>query len=349
MPPVLLPVLLSATAPAGPASTSLGAVLPVHSSLVATQAGPLRSPCDPTAAPHGRSVPVHLEEGAFVLLTVEEWDAPLHLGLAHGSQVCHGTLATAHPLRLATSEPRHLGRWLPAGTHTITLSAVVPASAILTVSVTRPADLVAYGMHPELARAALRAADHAWTDNHAARSTLAVADFSLPSTHERLWVVDLAAAELRHHLFLSHGKGSGHRSDARRAVRFSNTPASNQTSLGLFRASETYTGDHGRSLRLDGLEPGVNDLARDRAIVMHGADYARVDHIAEWGYLGRSHGCPAVDDRAVQSLIDDLHDGGLLYAWAGPKSTGCCTLRAGTEASPEAPYQPDPLGLVSIY
>ena len=97
-------------------------------------------------------------------------------------------------------------------------------------------------------------------------------------------------------------------------------PFSNQSSLGLFVASETYIGSNGRSMRLDGLEPEVNDLARERQIVFHGAEYARMDHVAEWGYLGRSHGCPAVDDRIAQVIIDALHDGGLLYSWYPDRS-----------------------------
>lgn len=333
---MLLGLLLLLSAHAAPLST-----------LVETHPTTAVGAC--ATASHRAELPIRLDEDALVYVEVAEWDAPVVAGLAEGSSVCHGAFSPPPPRTLAARAPRAMVRWLPAGQHQLTLDSTTPASAVVSVSIVSPRVLVESGVHPVLARSALLAADHAWTDGHANRTTLAVADFSLPSTTERLWLLDLADGTVHLHAFLSHGKGSGHPTDAARAVRFSNRPHSNQTSLGLFRASETYTGDHGRSMRLDGLEPGVNDLARDRAIVVHGAEYARVDHIAEWGYLGRSHGCPALDDRLVQGLIDALHDGGLLYAWGGPRSGDCCTLRAGTEPSPDAPYLPDPLGLVSIY
>ncbi|HCH62852.1 MAG: hypothetical protein CL927_00160 [Deltaproteobacteria bacterium] len=317
------------------------------SAPVATRSDGAESACSVEA--HRVSVPVELSSAGLVFVELSEWDVPMVVGLTDGPRVCHARLETPPLGQPEGDGSRSVARWLPAGDHAVEVAAGVPGSAVLTVSVVTPADLVAVGMPPALATAALTAADHAWTDGHALRPALAVLDFSQSSTEERFWLVDLATGSLRHRAFVSHGKGSGHRVHRDRAVRFSNEPFSNQTSLGLFRASETYTGDHGRSLRLDGLEPGVNDLARDRAIVLHGAKYARVDHIAEWGYLGRSHGCPALDDRIVQSIIDDLHDGGLIYAWGGVHSSRCCTLRAGTEASPDAPYLPDPLGLVSIY
>ncbi len=299
--------------------------------------------------PHRAVHPLTLSEPGLVYVEVSDWDSTVVLGLSEGATTCHGALQPPAPLSLDAEAPQVLVRWLPAGTHRVELTASEPATAIVSVSVVTPSELTAFGMAPTLAEAALLAADHAWTDGHAKRPSLAILDYSRPSTEERLWVVDLSNGQLTHHLFVSHGKGSGHSSDKARAVRFSNKPFSNQTSLGLFRASETYTGDHGRSLRLDGLEPTVNDLARDRAIVIHGADYARVEHIDEWGYLGRSHGCPAIDDRAVQAVIDDLHNGGLVYARGTPKRPAGSTLRAGTEDSPDAPYLPDPLGLVSIY
>ena len=292
-------------------------------------------------------VPLVLDAAGLVYIEVSAWDASLELGLAEGSQVCHGAVATP-PQTVFVDEPSAvLVRWLPPVRHALELASAVPTSAVVTVSVVTPGDLVGFGMSPALANAALQAADHAWTDGHAQRSALGVL-FSLSSTEERFWMVELATGALTHRaLCLMKGVGPLEAPGPRGAVF--ERALLNQTSLGLFRASETYTEHHGRSLRLDGLEPGLNDLARDRAIVMHGAEYARVDHIAEWGYLGRSHGCPALDDRVVQSVIDDLHDGGLLYAWGGADRARCCTLRAGTEASPDAPYLPDPLGLVSIY
>ena len=313
---------------------------------IATVADSEPSGC--AAGPYRATVALTLEAPGLVHVEVAEWEGPAAVGLSEGPRVCHGTTLLPEP-GAVDAAAASMARWLSAGDHAVELVSEQSVSAVVSVSVVTPELLVAFGMSPALADAALAAADHAWTEGHAQRPSLAVLDFSLPSTAERFWLLDLATGSLTHRSFVSHGKGSGHARDPARSVRFSNQPFSNQTSLGLFRASETYTGDHGRSLRLDGLEPVVNDLARDRAIVMHGAEYARVDHIDEWGYLGRSHGCPALDDRSVQSVIDALHDGGLIYAWGGARQTPCCTLRAGTEASPDAPYLPDPLGLVSIY
>lgn len=139
---------------------------------------------------------------------------------------------------------------------------------------------------------------------------LAVIDFSRASLRKRLWLLhgDTGHVERMH---VTHGRASG----GQWATMFSNTPDSNQSSLGLFRGAEVYTGRHGRSLRLDGLEPGVNDHARDRAIVVHGADYATLRYGLLHGRLGRSLGCPAVAPGLSDHLIDALAEGGALFAW----------------------------------
>ena len=208
------------------------------------------------------------------------------------------------------------GGWLEAGDYDVEIVALDGGQPSLGLQLahTSTAALEARGVSPPLARAALLATDSAWTDGLASRLRLTIANYGLPSDEERLWLVNLRTGFVDDPLFVSHGKGSGG-SDRRDAVRFSNTPHSNQTSLGLMRGAETYIGSHGRSLRLDGLEPALNDLARPRAIVVHGAEYARVEHIGEWGYLGRSFGCPSVDDRIANVVIDAIADGGLFFAW----------------------------------
>jgi L,D-transpeptidase catalytic domain len=141
--------------------------------------------------------------------------------------------------------------------------------------------------------------------------TLTVIDYSRPSTEKRLWVYDLAAGELLYEELVAHGQGSG----ANVATQFSNLPDSHQTSLGLFVTDETYVGRNGYSLRLDGLDKGVNDRARDRAIVMHGAPYVSPAFVKANGRLGRSHGCPAVSDAVARKLIDRVKGGGLVFAY----------------------------------
>jgi hypothetical protein len=101
------------------------------------------------------------------------------------------------------------------------------------------------------------------------------------------------------------------------ASSFSNQPDSNMSSLGLFKTGEAYEGHNGYSLRLDGLDRGVNDRARERAIVIHGAPYVNPVVARAQGYLGRSLGCPAVRPEIAHALIDAVKGGGLLFAYGG--------------------------------
>ena len=141
---------------------------------------------------------------------------------------------------------------------------------------------------------------------------LAVIDYTRPSTEQRLWVFDLARGALLHAEHVAHGRGSG--GDV--PTRFSNVEGSHQSSLGLFATSETYVGENGYSLRMDGLEPGINDAARERLLVMHGADYVDPAQARRQGRLGRSWGCPAVRSAVARAVIDQLRGGQLLFAYA---------------------------------
>jgi hypothetical protein len=140
---------------------------------------------------------------------------------------------------------------------------------------------------------------------------LGVIDYSLPSTEPRMWIFDLATRRLLHAEWVAHGKASGDNYTR----SFSNAPGSLQTSLGLFRTSETYHGSNGYSLRLNGLDPGFNDRARERAIVLHGAPYVSEALARKLGRLGRSWGCPAVRNSVAKPLIDDLKDGQYVFAY----------------------------------
>ncbi len=145
-----------------------------------------------------------------------------------------------------------------------------------------------------------------------AGARLAVIDYSRPSTEQRLWVFDLGKGRLLHREFVAHGSGSGENF----ARQFSNNAGSFQTSLGLYRTAETYVGKNGYSLRMDGLDPGFNDNARPRAIVMHGAWYANPDLIRSQGRLGRSQGCPALREQVARVVIDELKQRNLVFAYA---------------------------------
>jgi hypothetical protein len=142
-------------------------------------------------------------------------------------------------------------------------------------------------------------------------ATLTVIDYSLPSTAKRMWVYDLNARTLVYEELVAHGSASGDNF----ATSFSNTPDSHQTSLGLFVTDESYVGKNGYSLRMDGLDAGINDRARDRAIVIHGAPYVSDAFAKTQGRLGRSWGCPAVRDIIARSLIDRVRGGGLVFAY----------------------------------
>jgi hypothetical protein len=169
---------------------------------------------------------------------------------------------------------------------------------------------------PRASHAAIEAGIEAW--KHAVASgaisraeVLTVIDYSRPSTENRLFVIDLASSRVLFAERVAHGRGTGENA----AERFSNLPQSHMTSLGVFRAGDAYTGAHGLSLHLDGLEPGFNDRARERAIVLHGADYVSDALIASQGRLGRSWGCPAVRPAIAKALIDAIRDGSLLVAY----------------------------------
>lgn len=140
---------------------------------------------------------------------------------------------------------------------------------------------------------------------------LAVIDYSRSSLERRLWVFDLTRRQLLQREFVAHGRQSGELF----AERFSNLPGSHQSSLGLFRGGESYSGRHGYSLRLDGLEPGFNDQARARALVIHGADYVAPRWAQKYGRMGRSLGCPAVQQEVTRVLVDQLRDGQYLFVW----------------------------------
>jgi len=140
---------------------------------------------------------------------------------------------------------------------------------------------------------------------------LGVIDYSRPSTEPRLWVFDLARQRLLFEEWVAHGRNSGENL----TTKFSNREGSYMTSLGGFAAQETYMGGNGYSLRLRGLEPGFNDQARQRAIVIHGAAYVNPVAAKLQGRLGRSLGCPAVRPQVARELIDSIRDGTFVFAY----------------------------------
>jgi hypothetical protein len=172
-------------------------------------------------------------------------------------------------------------------------------------------DVAVGAINPRVFAMALHAASVAVDRGEAEPGTLTVIDFSRPSTERRMWVYDLRSKSLLFEELVSHGRNSG----MNIAKSFSNVAESNMSSIGLYRAAEAYIGKHGYSLRLDGLDRGFNDRARERAIVIHGAEYVSEAITRAQGRLGRSLGCPAVRPEVSRKLIDAVKGGGLVFAY----------------------------------
>jgi hypothetical protein len=173
------------------------------------------------------------------------------------------------------------------------------------------------GLKAEVLRMALKATGCAAEQGLVKRKDLlTVIDYSLPSTEPRLFTFDLLTQTLVFRELVAHGKNSG----GNLANFFSNSPGSLATSIGLFVTADTYIGSNGYSLRLRGLEEGVNDMAMDRAIVMHGAPYVSRAAVKALGRLGRSWGCPAVRKEVARKMIDTLRGGTPIFAYYPDKN-----------------------------
>lgn len=144
------------------------------------------------------------------------------------------------------------------------------------------------------------------------REVLTLIDFSRPSTAKRLFVFDMRERKVLFSSVVSHGKNSGDNY----ATSFSNECGSYKSSLGFYLTESTYQGKNGYSLILNGLEKGINDRARERAIVMHGAAYADPSVVSRGGRLGRSFGCPAVPQKLSRPIIDAIKGGSVMYIYA---------------------------------
>ncbi len=173
------------------------------------------------------------------------------------------------------------------------------------------------GLHADALKLALDSTGCAVQRGLVKRSNLlTVIDYSIRSSEPRLFVFDLAKRKLLFRELCAHGKSSG--GDI--TNYFSNEPGSEASSLGLFVTEDTYVGHNGYSLRLHGLEEGVNDMASDRAIVLHGAYYVSREAIRVLGRLGRSWGCPAVREEIAHKLIDTIRGGSAIFAYYPQKT-----------------------------
>ncbi|OYU80481.1 MAG: hypothetical protein CFE23_09540 [Flavobacterium sp. BFFFF1] len=143
------------------------------------------------------------------------------------------------------------------------------------------------------------------------KDILTLIDFSKSSNTKRLWVIDMATNTILFNSLVAHGRNTGEEF----ANSFSNQPQSYKSSLGFYVTGEIYNGKHGASLKLDGLEKGVNDTARERGVVMHAADYVSESFIKNNHRLGRSQGCPALPAELTQEIIQKIKNKSCLFIY----------------------------------
>ena len=143
------------------------------------------------------------------------------------------------------------------------------------------------------------------------KPVLTIIDYSEPSSQKRLWVIDMAKAKVKFNELVAHGQGSG----GATATKFSDSQNSLASSLGVFVTKQPYIGHNGISLRIQGLEPGINDHALQRNVVFHGADYVSEAIAESQGRVGRSWGCPALARDQAKATINEIQGGSLVFAY----------------------------------
>jgi len=174
----------------------------------------------------------------------------------------------------------------------------------------------ASNLRPEVLELALEAYEQAEEGGFVRREVLTIIDYEIPSFQQRLWVIDMKVGRVLYQEWVAHGMGKprGSGGTMEEALSFSNDMGTLKSSLGLFITAETYYGRHGYSLKLDGLEEGVNDNARERLIVLHGAQYVS-ENRADDRLIGRSWGCPAVRPGISNILIDAIKGGSVMWIY----------------------------------
>lgn len=169
----------------------------------------------------------------------------------------------------------------------------------------------ASNINTSVLRLSLTAYMNARKKGYTTKQLLTVIDYTKPSSEKRLWVFDVKNGKTLIHTWVTHGKNSG----GAHANSFSNRNGSLKSSIGVFVTEDPYIGGNGYSLRLKGLEHGVNDNAYDRNVVIHGAWYVNTDMIKQRGQIGRSWGCPAVSVSQARPLIDTIKENSVVFAY----------------------------------
>ncbi|MFZ5479606.1 MAG: murein L,D-transpeptidase catalytic domain-containing protein [Myxococcota bacterium] len=256
---------------------------------------------------------VDVPEDGFVALTLTD--------VASGADVDVHLLASEDPDDCVDRGHEIAGGFVEAGRYWVVADTWVNSTGdekdgayTLVIGLTSVDGLVGEGLAADFAEDSLHAFDVAWDRGDTDRLQYAVTDFSMHSSDERMWVLDLTDGSVLHNIHVAHGEGSSS-GDSAVADTFSNTEDSHQSSLGMVVGAEEYTGTYGDSMRLDGLEDGFNDAVRDRAIVVHPWQGSRAEYVARAGETAETWGCPGIDDRLSADVIDQLADGGLLFFW----------------------------------
>jgi len=141
------------------------------------------------------------------------------------------------------------------------------------------------------------------------KNIITIIDYTKSANEKRLYIIDLKNKKVLYYTYVAHGENTGYEY----AEKFSNIIESHQSSVGFFITSNPYVGSKGYSLRIDGIEKGINDNARVRNIVIHGAKYVNEYYIKSNGRLGRSWGCPAVPVAQSKDIINTIKNGSLIY------------------------------------
>lgn len=179
-----------------------------------------------------------------------------------------------------------------------------------TLEIFRDAGLDSAGLDPIVFQKAITGFYNLQFDGFSSNSNvLTVIDFDKESCTKRLFLIDIVNRKLLLNTWVAHGRNSGDD----KPEHFSNVLNSNESSIGFYLTGEAYFGKNGRSMRLDGLDEGFNDNARNRAIVLHGADYVNQETIDNLGRLGRSWGCPAVPSELSNTIIDITTNKSVMY------------------------------------
>lgn len=168
-----------------------------------------------------------------------------------------------------------------------------------------------FGLNKHVFELAVKGWGKLKSEGKVSKDIVSICDFSQSSNNNRLYIIDLAQNKLLFNTLVAHGKNSGDEF----ASQFSNQPSSYQSSLGFYTTSETYMGKHGLSLVLNGIEPNFNNNAKERAIVMHGAEYVHENFSSQWGRIGRSFGCPAVPSELNEKIVAAIKDGSCLFIY----------------------------------